>query len=178
MLPIALLAPLPCGSAPSSADSSTPELLAEPGRLGDQTDLRGEQRVVDELDLLAGSDRTDVQHRVAVAATAPDGRASTAPSVPPTHSVTRPAAMSCGPPLTGASTTSTPRAGASAASVSAVRGLPVVCSTSTEPARHGRDQRRRGNLADLVVGEDAHHDDVGAVGDVGRVRDRGGPEFG
>src|SRR3954470_21176563 len=43
------------------------EPVTEPDGLVQQPDLRGEQRVVDELDALAGADGADVKDRVAVA---------------------------------------------------------------------------------------------------------------
>ncbi len=54
-------------------------------------------------------------------------------SSPPTHSVSRPAAMSCGPPESAASSTLIPRPAPAVASVCAVAGSEVVCWTSVAP---------------------------------------------
>ena len=57
MLPSARLAALPCVSASSRAGSDDAEQTAESHRLGDQADLRGEERVVDQLDQLTRAGR-------------------------------------------------------------------------------------------------------------------------
>ena len=64
--PATLLAPLPCVIASSSFDLVHAEAIAQRDGLAQQADLGGEQRVVRQLHRLAGTERADVQDRVAV----------------------------------------------------------------------------------------------------------------
>ena len=67
---------------------------------------------------------------------------------------------------------------ASAAIVSAVRGLPVVWMTSDSFGSHrGQQIAFQADLPHLVVGEHADDDNVGACSDVGQVGDRLRAEF-
>ena len=159
--------------AESSADSSTPSPAAETRPLlGQHPELRGEQGVVDQLDPLA---RTEPGRRAGS-----DRRSLPAPAGParqrldatdeerdvPGRDVVRSAADRCVDHVDAEC--------ARAASASAVRGLPVVCTISTAPGGIASSRPAvQADLADLVVGEYTHRDDVGAVGDLGGVRPTG-----
>ena len=66
ILPSAQLPALPCVSAPSSVGLLDAQPAAQPHALGDQPDLRREQRVVDQLDQLTRTGAADMQDRVSV----------------------------------------------------------------------------------------------------------------
>ena len=70
--------------------------------------------------------------------------------------------MSCGPPLTGASTTRSPRCGDRLGGARASRGV----DDEDGIRRHGGDEvALQADLPDLLVGEHADDDGVGALGD-------------
>ena len=146
--------------------------VGEHQRLGDRRGVGGGERVVDHLDRLALPELADVHDRACPSPRAADGRASTSCAAPPAMIVSVASSARGEDPVTGASTSATPRWPSAVRRSRRVSAGAIVEHVDAQQARRAAPSttppRAEQDRLDLSAVDDHADHDVARAGDRGR----------